>query len=122
MNIPKHIHVGGLRVKIAIVENLEDFGSFSLDDLAISLRKGNIKEMTDTSMTNDASEINWTLSSWTDPAIPITYKLKAAMMLIALPLVLGAFFVICPVLILMGRFYRANICFSQLGEDSNKQN
>lgn len=48
MNIPKHIHIGGLRVKIAIVENLEDFGSFSLDDLTISLRKGHIKEMTDT--------------------------------------------------------------------------
>jgi hypothetical protein len=47
-NIPKHIHIGGLRVKIAIVENLEDFGSFSLDDLTISLRKGHIKEMTDT--------------------------------------------------------------------------
>jgi len=48
MNIPKHIHIGGLRVKIVIVENLEDFGSFSLDDLTISLRKGDIKEMTDT--------------------------------------------------------------------------
>jgi hypothetical protein len=48
MKIPKHIHVGGLRVKIAIVENLEDFGSFSLDDLTISIRKGHIKEMTDT--------------------------------------------------------------------------
>jgi hypothetical protein len=47
-NIPKHIQIGGLRVKIAIVENLEDFGSFSLDDLTISLRKGHIKEMTDT--------------------------------------------------------------------------
>ena len=48
MNIPKHIQIGGLRVKIVLVENLEDFGSFSLDDLTISLRKGHIKEMTDT--------------------------------------------------------------------------
>jgi hypothetical protein len=48
MTIPKHIQIGGLRVKIVIVENLEDFGSFSLDDLTISLRKGDIKEMIDT--------------------------------------------------------------------------
>jgi hypothetical protein len=48
MNFPKHISVGGLRVKITIVENLEDFGSFSLDDLTIAIRKGNTKDMVDT--------------------------------------------------------------------------
>jgi hypothetical protein len=48
MNIPKSIQVGGLRVKINIIENLEDFGNFSLDDLTINLRKGDIKVMTDT--------------------------------------------------------------------------
>lgn len=48
MNFPKHIHVGGLRVKIVIAENIEEFGSFSLDDLQITLRKGDIKVMLDT--------------------------------------------------------------------------
>jgi len=48
MNFPKYISIGGLRVKITIVENLEDFGSFSLDDLTIALRKGNTKDMVDT--------------------------------------------------------------------------
>ncbi len=48
MTIPKHIQVGGLRVKINIIENLEDFGNFSLDDLTINLRKGDIKVMLDT--------------------------------------------------------------------------
>ena len=48
MTFPKHIQIGGLRVKITIVENLEDFGSFSLDDLTIALRKGNTKDMVDT--------------------------------------------------------------------------
>lgn len=48
MNFPKHINIGGLRVKLTIVENLEDFGSFSLDDLTIAIRKGNTKDMVDT--------------------------------------------------------------------------
>jgi len=48
MNIPKHIHIGGLRVKIAIVENLEDFGSFDLDRMVISVRKGPYKTMLET--------------------------------------------------------------------------
>ena len=48
MNFPKHIHVGGLKVKIIIVENLEDFGSFDLDRMVISVRKGPTKEMNDT--------------------------------------------------------------------------
>jgi hypothetical protein len=48
MTIPKQIQVGGLRVKINIIENLEDFGNFSLDDLTINLRKGDIKVMLDT--------------------------------------------------------------------------
>ena len=48
MNFPKHIHVGGLKVKIVIVENLEDFGSFDLDRMVISVRKGPTKEMNDT--------------------------------------------------------------------------
>jgi hypothetical protein len=48
MNFPKSINIGGLRVKITIVENLEDFGSFSLDDLTIAIRKGNTKDMVDT--------------------------------------------------------------------------
>ena len=48
MNFPKHISIGGLKVKLTIVENLEDFGSFSLDDLTIAIRKGNTKDMVDT--------------------------------------------------------------------------
>jgi hypothetical protein len=48
MTIPKHIQVGGLRVKINIVENLEEYGNFSLDDLTITLRNGDIKVMLDT--------------------------------------------------------------------------
>ena len=48
MNFPKHIHVGGLRVKIVIVENIEEYGNFSLDSLTITLRKGDIKVMTET--------------------------------------------------------------------------
>lgn len=48
MNFPKNISIGGLRVKITIVENLEDFGSFSLDDLTIAIRKGHTKDMVDT--------------------------------------------------------------------------
>lgn len=48
MNFPKYIHVGGLKVKITIVENLEDFGSFDLDRMVISVRKGPTKEMNDT--------------------------------------------------------------------------
>jgi hypothetical protein len=48
MNFPKHIHVGGLKVKIVIVENIEEFGSFSLDRMVISVRKGPTKEMNDT--------------------------------------------------------------------------
>ena len=47
-NFPKHIHVGGLRVKIVIVENIEEYGNFSLDSLTITLRKGDIKVMTET--------------------------------------------------------------------------
>ena len=46
--IPKQIQVGGLRVKINIVENLEEYGNFSLDDLTITLRNGDIKVMLDT--------------------------------------------------------------------------
>ena len=48
MNFPKHIHVGGLKVKIVIVENIEEYGNFSLDSLTITLRKGDIKVMTET--------------------------------------------------------------------------
>ena len=48
MNFPKSINIGGLKVKLTIVENLEDFGSFSLDDLTIALRKWNTKDMVDT--------------------------------------------------------------------------
>ena len=48
MNFPKSINIGGLKVKLTIVENLEDFGSFSLDDLTIAIRKGNTKDMVDT--------------------------------------------------------------------------
>lgn len=48
MNVPKSIQIGGLRVKINIIENLEDFGSFNLDELTINLRKGDIKVMQDT--------------------------------------------------------------------------
>lgn len=48
MNFPKSIQVGGLRVKIAIVENIEEYGNFSLDDLTIRIRKGDIKVMKDT--------------------------------------------------------------------------
>ena len=48
MNIPRHIQIGGLRVKIAIVENLEDFGSFDLDRMVISVRKGPYKTMLET--------------------------------------------------------------------------
>jgi len=48
MTIPKHIQVGGLRVKINIVENLEEYGNFSLDDLTITLRNGDTKVMLDT--------------------------------------------------------------------------
>lgn len=47
-NFPKSIQIGGLRVKINIIENLEDFGNFSLDDLTINLRKGDTKVMKDT--------------------------------------------------------------------------
>lgn len=47
-NFPKSIQIGGLRVKIVIAENIEEFGSFSLDDLQITLRKGDIKVMLDT--------------------------------------------------------------------------
>jgi hypothetical protein len=35
-------------VKIAIVENLEDFGSFDLDRMVISVRKGPYKTMLET--------------------------------------------------------------------------
>lgn len=45
MIIPKHISIGGLRVKIVVVDNLEEYGNFSLDDLTINLRKSDIKEM-----------------------------------------------------------------------------
>ena len=45
MTIPKSISIGGLRVKIVVVENLEEYGNFSLDELTITLRKGDIKEM-----------------------------------------------------------------------------
>jgi hypothetical protein len=48
MNIPKSIQVGGLRVKINIIENLEDFGSFDLDRMVISVRKGPAKTMIET--------------------------------------------------------------------------
>ena len=48
MNFPKHIHVGGLKVKIVIAENIEEYGNFSLDDLTITLRNGDIKVMLDT--------------------------------------------------------------------------
>ena len=48
LNFPKYIQIGGLRVKIVIVENLEEYGNFSLDDLTITLRNGDIKVMLDT--------------------------------------------------------------------------
>lgn len=48
MNFPKHIHIGGLKVKLDIVEGLEEYGNFSLDDLRITLRNGDTKVMIDT--------------------------------------------------------------------------
>ena len=48
MNFPKSINIGGLKVKLTIVENLEDFGSFSLDDLTISIKLGPTKTMIET--------------------------------------------------------------------------
>lgn len=48
MNFPKSIQIGGLKVKIVIAENIEEYGNFSLDDLTITLRNGDIKVMLDT--------------------------------------------------------------------------
>ena len=48
MNFPKHIHIGGLKVKLDIVEGLEDFGNFDLDRMVISVRKGPVKMMLET--------------------------------------------------------------------------
>jgi len=48
MNFPKSIQLGGLKVKIIIAENIEEYGNFSLDDLTITLRNGDTKVMLDT--------------------------------------------------------------------------
>jgi len=48
MNFPKSISIGGLKVKIVISENIEEYGNFSLDDLTITLRNGDNKVMLDT--------------------------------------------------------------------------
>ena len=48
MNFPKSISIGGLKVRIVIAENIEEYGNFSLDDLTITLRKGDSKVMKDT--------------------------------------------------------------------------
>ena len=48
MNFPKSIQIGGLKVKIIIAENIEEYGNFSLDDLTITLRNGDTKVMLDT--------------------------------------------------------------------------
>lgn len=48
MNFPKSIQIGGLKVKLEIIENLEDFGNFDLDRMVISVRKGPTKTMIET--------------------------------------------------------------------------
>ena len=48
MNFPKSIQIGGLKVKLEIIENLEDFGNFDLDRMVISVRKGPVKVMLET--------------------------------------------------------------------------